>query len=283
MKKAVIYICLLMTGILSGCNSGKSEAIQLAKDFFTSLTDTTNGKPKDFYPQYPSLDIQCKSDAVDIDESDLSARNDTFTVRCYNSYTDVAGTFKQDSVTLFIAKNKNGKFSIYDSQGLVETDKDTEYFGKVTGAFPNRPLHDIELAKRITTVRAMMYEEYLYTKSELAEKVKLVNWSWETGYSGEAHGEGRVVNNLDYPIEGIKYHVNYYDRSGRFMAQDDGSISKKLYPGEKCNFTFWSSNAKYPETANLRIDFPDRVIADIIKSKEYKGDEYQKFITKTKK
>ncbi len=282
MKWVGICISLLGSVMLSGCNTGKSEAIQLATDFFTSLSDTTNGKPKDFYPQYASLDVEGKSDAVDIDESEMSVRNDTFTVRCYNSYTDVSGTFRQDSIILFIAKDKKGKLSINDSQGLVEADKDTQYFGKATGAFSNAPLRDVELAKRIATVHVMMYDEYLSTKSELAEKVKLLNWSWETGYSGEAHGEGRVINKLSYPIEGIKYHINYYDRSGKFMAQDDGNINKKLYPGEKCSFTFWSSNAKYPETANLQIDFPDKVVVDMIKSKAYTGDEYQKFIKKNK-
>ncbi len=138
----------------------------------------------------------------------------------------------------------------------------------------------MDLAKRIENVRAMIYNEYLNTQIELSEKVKLLNWSWKTSYSGDAHSEGRVVNNLEYPIEGIKYHINYYDRSGKFMAQDDGSISKELYPGEKYSFTFWSSNAKYPETANLRLDFPDKVVLNILKSKEYKGDEYQKFIKK---
>lgn len=280
MKQASICILLLLTVVLSGCHNGKSVAIQLANRFFASLSDTTNGKPKDFFPQYTNLGIEGKSDVVDIDESDVTVENDTFTVRCYNSYTDASGTFKQDSVTLFINKDKAGKRRIFDSQGLVETDKDTQYFGKATGAFPNKALNDLDLAKRIENVRAMIYNEYLNTQIELSEKVKLLNWSWKISYSGDAHGEGRVVNNLEYPIEGIKYHINYYDRSGKFMAQDDGSISKELYPGEKYSFTFWSSNAKYPETANLRLDFPDMVVLNILKSKEYKGDEYQKFIKK---
>lgn len=180
MKQASICILLLLTVVLSGCHNGKSEAIQLANRFFASLSDTTNGKPKNYYPQYTNLDIEGKSDVVDIDESDVTVENDTFIVRCYNSYTDASGTFKQDSVTLFINKDKAGKLRIFDSQGLVETDKDTQYFGKATGAFPNKALNDLDLAKRIETVRAMIYDEYLNTQMELSEKVKLLNWSWET-------------------------------------------------------------------------------------------------------
>lgn len=280
MKQVSICISFLMMVVLSACNSGKSEAVQLSKDFFGSLADTTNGKPKDFYPQYTNLDVEAKSDAVDVDESEVTVKNDSFTVRCYNSYTDAAGTFKQDSVTLFMAKNNEGKLYIYDSHGLITIDKDLQYFGTATGAFSKKEkVNDVALAKILSGVRAMMYNEYLNMQQTLQEKVKIVNWSWETGYDGGAHGEGRVINNFNYPIEGIKYHVTYYDRRDNFMAEDEGRISKTLYPGERYDFTFWSSNAKYPSTANLKLEFPDKVVVDMIKSKSYKGDEYQKFLT----
>ena len=63
-----------------------------------------------------------------------------------------------------------------------------------------------------------MFDKYLDVSGELREKVKILNWSWETSYSGDAHGEGRIVNNLDYSITGIKYHVTYYDRRGDFLT-----------------------------------------------------------------
>ena len=89
----------------------------MANRFFAPLSDTTNGKPKDFFPQYTNLGIEGKSDVVDIDESDVTVENDTFTVRCYNSYTDASGTFKLVSVSLFIINDKAGKRRILDSQG----------------------------------------------------------------------------------------------------------------------------------------------------------------------
>ena len=129
----------------------------------------------------------------------------------------------------------------------------------------------------IEQVRSMMWNKYIEVRAELATKVKISNWSWETSYSGDAHGEGRVINNLDYSISGIKYHVNYYDRKGDFMAEDNGSISKTLYPGEKYNFTFWSPNAKYPHTANLRLEFSDNMVLKIIKEQTYTGNEFQDY------
>jgi uncharacterized protein YcfL len=95
-----------------------------------------------------------------------------------------------------------------------------------------------------------------------------------------AHGEGRIVNTLGYEVSNVKYHVNYYDRRGNFMTEDEGSINKSLQPGERYSFTFWSSNARYPETANLRLEFSDNEIVNIIKSQYYTGKEYSQFINK---
>lgn len=275
MKNASVIVIISMM-ILSSC-SHKNEAIELSRDFFTSLSDSTYGSPTDFYPRYDSLGIEAKSDVVDIEESDVIEKNDTLIVRCYNNYTNSEGTFKQDSVTLFITKNEEKQFYIYDSKGLIVMDKDLEWFGTVTGAFGKKLPNDQALAKRIEQVMSMMWNKYIDVRAELATKVKISNWSWETSYSGDAHGEGRVVNNLDYSVSGIKYHVNYYDRKGDFMAEDNGSISKTLYPGEKYNFTFWSSNAKYPHTANLRLEFSDNMILKIIKEQSYTGKEFSEY------
>ena len=81
-----------------------------------------------------------------------------------------------------------------------------------------------------------------------------------------------------YSISGIKYLVTYYDRSGNFMAEDDGRVSRTLNPSEKYNFTFWSSNAKYPTTANLRLDFSDKTVLELMKEKTYTGKEFLDFI-----
>lgn len=278
MKTSSIFIVISIL-ILSSC-SHKNEVVELSRDFFTSLSDTTYGTPKDYYPQFEKLGIEAKSDVVDINEDEISEKNDTFTVRCYNNYTDDKGTFKQDSVILYIAKNKSSEYKIFDSKGLVIADDDLLWFGKQTGAFEKKTLNDIALSARIDKVREMMYEKYIKVNAELTAGVKIANWSWETSYSGEAHGEGRIVNTLGYEVSNVKYHVNYYDRRGNFMTEDEGSINKSLQPGERYSFTFWSSNARYPETANLRLEFSDNEIVNIIKSQYYTGKEYSQFINK---
>ena len=64
------------------------------------------------------------------------------------------------------------------------------------------------------------------------------------------------------------------------VAEDDGRVSKTLNPSEKYNFTFWSSNVKYPTTANLRLDFSDKTVLELMKEKTYTGKEFAEFIKK---
>lgn len=276
MRTLTLYLASLII-LLSSC-SRNDEIIALSKGFFYSLSDSTYACPRDYYPYYESLNIEAKSDVVDIDESDIRTKGDTVIVKCYNNYTASDGTFKQDSVSLYLITNKSEQFYICDSKGLLTIDDDLKEYGIATGAFSTFQLNDRELAERYSTVKKMWLNEYFKVQLMLLEKVKIQNWSWETSYSGEAHGEGRVVNNLDFAIEGIKYTLKYYDYSGDFMAEDDGSISKTLYPGEKYNFSFWSSNAKNPSKANLRLIFPDRLVYKIIKEQRYTGKEYDEYI-----
>ena len=273
---------LLTIIVLSSC-SHKNEAIELTRSFFTSLSDSTYGSPTDFYPQYDSLQIEAKSDVVDIEESDITEKNDSIIVRCMNNYTDAKGTFKQDSVVIFITKDKDSEWYIYNSQGLITIDKDIEWFGKKTGALGKKPMNDLQLAEVLGNLYSLMREKYLGQYIELKTQVEILDWSWETSYDGTAHGESRIKNKLPYSVSGIKYQVTYYDQQQNFMAEDDGSISKTLNPEEKYNFTFWSSNAKYPSRARLTLEFSDRVVYDLIKSKYYTGTEYQDYIKKSKK
>lgn len=276
MSKLTLYLVSLVV-LLSSC-SRSDEIIALSKGFFYSLSDSTYACPRDYYPYYESLNIEAKSDVVDIDESDIRTIGDTVIVKCFNSYTASDGTFKQDSISLYLIKNESDQFYICNSKGLLTIDDDLKEYGIATGAFLSLTLNDRELAERYYNVKKMWLSEYLNVLLMLREKVKIQNWSWDTSYSGEAHGEGRVINNLDFAIEGVKYTLKYYDYHGDFMAEDNGSISKKLYLGEKYNFTFWSSNAKNPNTASLKLVFPDKLVYKIIKEQSYVGNEYDKYI-----
>lgn len=40
------------------------------------------------------------------------------------------------------------------------------------------------------------------------------------------------------------------------------------------------TNAKYPTTANLRLDFSDKTVLELMKEKTYTGKEFAEFIKK---
>ena len=275
------YITVFISAslVLSSC-SHKNEAIEFSRTFFTSLSDTTYGKPSNFYPLYDSLHVQAKSDAVEIDESEIVTMGDTIIVRCFNNYTDAKGTFKQDNITLFITKDKESSWYIYDSKGLISMDEEQLWFGRATGALGEKTLNDVALANRLNILGDYIREEYMNQWIKLKTNVKIANWSWETSYDGTARGEARIVNTLPYSISGIKYIIIYYDRSGNYMAEDDGRVNKTLNPNETYNFSFWSSNAKYPTTANLRLDFSNKTVYDLMKEKTYTGKEFEEFTKK---
>ena len=274
-----VVFTLLITLVLSSC-SHKNEAIELTRSFFTSLSDSTYGSPADFYPQYDSLQIEAKSDVVDIEESEITEKNDSITVRCMNNYTDAKGTFRQDSVVIFITKDKDSEWYIYNSQGLISIDKDIEWFGKKTGALGKRTMYDLQLAEVLSNLYSLMREKYWEQYFELKTQVEILNWSWETSYDGTAHGEARINNKLPYSVSGIKYQITYYDRQNNYMTEDEGRVSKTLNPNEKYNFTFWSSNAKFPTKANLRLDFSDKTVYELMKEKLYTGKEFEEFTKK---
>ena len=274
-----VVFTLLITLVLSSC-SHKNEAIELTRSFFTSLSDSTYGSPADFYPQYDSLQIEAKSDVVDIEESEITEKNDSIIVRCMNNYTDARGTFKQDSVVIFITKDKDSEWYIYNSQGLISIDKDIEWFGKKTGALGKRTMYDLQLAEVLSNLYSLMREKYWEQYFELKTQVEILNWSWETSYDGTAHGEARINNKLPYSVSGIKYQITYYDRQNNYMTEDEGRVSKPLNPNEKYNFTFWSSNAKFPTKANLRLDFSDKTVYELMKEKLYTGKEFEEFTKK---
>lgn len=125
-----------------------------------------------------------------------------------------------------------------------------------------------------------MREKYWEQYFELKTQVEILNWSWETSYDGTAHGEARINNKLPYSVSGIKYQITYYDRQNNYMTEDEGRVSKTLNPNEKYNFTFWSSNAKFPTKANLRLDFSDKTVYELMKEKLYTGKEFEEFTKK---
>ena len=81
---------------------------------------------------------------------------------------------------IFITKDKDSEWYIYNSQGLISIDKDIEWFGKKTGAFGRRTLYDLQLAEVLSKLYSLMREKYWEQYFELKIQVEILDWSWET-------------------------------------------------------------------------------------------------------
>lgn len=280
--KTSLTIQIVILLLQASC-SRKQEAIDVTNNFFYSVSDSTYGKPSMYYPLYDSLYTNVVCDIIDVLDDNVIERNDTFFVDCINNYTNKNGEFKQDSVRLYIAPNKDNNMIIFKSKGLIEHDDILDDFGKRVGAFNKKKDDDRSMIDIYRNLTSMFINEYIDARETLLKKVKVVRWDWENSYSGYANGECIIKNNLDYSITGVKYSVCYYDYNGGYMADDEDRINETIKPGERINYSWWSSNVKYASRADFILVFDNNLIMEFIKHKEYKGNEYQLFVKEMNK
>lgn len=273
----LILSCLVL---LSSCSNKTDEAKIVVKSFFASASDETLNT-SEFYPSFDTLDLKLRSDVVDIIGAPKKT-GDTICMTCVNNYTNERGVFKQDTVRLFLCPNSQSKkLEIVSSKGLVLPDASLMDFGMKVGAYkPGVIYDDVELSKRNSKLSSFYFHEYLDMNIELRTGIEIVNWSWETSdYSGDAHGKARIKNKLPFTVKNIDYKVTYYDYSGEYMTEDSGTACRELHPDERYDFTFWSSHAHRPKTANLRLVFSDKTILELINKKYYSGSEFEEYLS----
>ena len=278
MKPSLPLIILFVgAGLILSCSSNSDVAKTTVENFFVAATDSTSGhKPSEYYPTFDSLGVMVRSDVLDI--ADVNTKKDTMVVSCMNSYTDIRGVFRQDSVKFYLSKSKKtDELQIINSTGLVSVEGEMKDFAESLGLLPNKSLKDMELTELMSKVYSFYFSKSMEAYVELYSGVKITSWDWETYFDGEPHGQAWIKNNTDVTLEGIKYVVRYFDSRGNFISEDTGTACNKLSPGEKYRFTFYTSHIKYPSTANLKLDFKSSNIETIIYSKGYTKEDFYKF------
>ena len=264
-------------GLIASCSSNSDVAKETVENFFVAATDSTSGhKPSEYYPTFDSLGVMVRCDVLDI--ADVNTKKDTIVVSCMNSYTDIRGVFRQDSVKFYLRKSKKtNELQIINSAGLVSVEGEMKDFAESLGLLPNKSLKDMELTDLMSKVYSFYFSKSMEAYVELYSGVQIVSWDWETYYDGEPHGQAWIKNNTDVTIEDIKYIVRYSDSRGNFISEDTGTACNKLSPGEKYRFTFYTSHIKNPSTANLKLDFKSSSIERIIYSKGYTKADFYNF------
>lgn len=284
MKTTVKYsiLLLILLATLASCGKRKELAENTTKEFFEALKNDNTTKMNELYPNFGRLKNHYKSDKITIKETKV-IDDKTIAVTVDNSFMNNFGKSFNQNITLFLKEDENDKniYKIYDSKGLAGYEDDESYtFALRTGAIPqNSDLTDIETTERLETTSDMMAKFGIDFLLELQSLVKVTSWDWELGYGGSASGRGIVRNGSDFNITKLKYKVRYFDKDDMESTSDDGYISYDAIPaGGSKSFTFFTSYAGNARTARLTLDFDTDQILEYILKKQYKGNEYIKYL-----
>lgn len=270
---------LITIMFLASCSEGK--IIKAAEDngllFFKQLKDK-NDDIKKTYPDIGKLGSLYLTDSVKLVGSEII--NDTVHVTINNFYTNGFGKLHNRNILLLFTFDENDKVQLFDSKGLTSYDDDEMYsFAKKTGCFSNSDSTDQRIAKKMKESNDFLISEAVKVLSELQKQVVVTNWSWERGYAGSASGQGIVSNYSNFTLPDLKYTIKYLDRNGNLVTTDDGYVTYDEFESMKAvSFSFYTNYVGNATRAQIDLNFDDELIFKYLGKKEWKGDEWEKWL-----
>lgn len=278
----LILSCIVL--LLCSCESSKTnkEAEAKAKAFFAALKEENPPKAEQLYPGFGKFESYYKSDSAKVNS--VTEKDGIVTVSALNSFTNGYGKLTQKNILLYFKKDSVENLTLYDSKGLSSfEDKDAYKFGVKSGCV-NLATDTTDQQLRIATMKAevLMIDKTLEVYTQLLKGVKVVNWEWESGYSGSASGKAIVKNNSTFRVPRIKYKVTYKDRRGNDITSDDGYVSyDAIDAGESKSFTFYTSYVGNASNATISLDFDQDQIMEYIATTDWTGTECEGYFKKT--
>lgn len=281
--KTTTVMLLLIT--LASCDGKRKELSEnVVKEFFTAIKNGNESKLTELYPDFTEIGTYYKSDEILIKET-KAIEDKKVIVTVENSFTNAYGKKFSQTITLYLKPfDEDGKiYKIYDSKGLTGYEEKDEYqFAVKIGCIEkNSELTDQEIAKKLKVANDIMLDLSIDVLRELREQIKVTSWSWESGYSGSASGQGIVKNNSDFSIPRLKYKVTYYDRNDNQITTDDGYVTyDKLGAGSSKSFTFYTSYVGSAKSATISLDFDTELVMNYVLKDDYKGTECAEYQNK---
>ncbi|MDF2382165.1 hypothetical protein JMG10_11845 [Nostoc ellipsosporum NOK] len=280
---------LLAAIFASSCQDKKEkkEAVETARSFFNIIKQGDENQLSEYYPGFKEFDSYYKSDSATITSS--VKKNGRWVIAVRNRYINGLGKLNERDIILYISKDSSNKMRIEDSKGLCDFfDKDEFKFGTATGCI-NKSVDstDLQIFAGISKAKKLMDSMALDVYIELKNKIKVVSWSWRTGYySDYASGHGIVRNNSDFSVPDLKYKVTYSNSKGEVITSDDGYVDYDVIePGESKSFTFYTSYVGNATSASIELKFDESLIYKYLAKKKFTGREcelyYRKLSTKS--
>lgn len=280
MKFNFIIFTLLLGTVLTSCESSKlkKEAEVKAREFFSVLKEGDEKKLVALYPGFKEFDTYYKSDSARINST--SEVNGLITVSVHNRFTNAYGKVTEKDIVLIFKKDSAGSLKMIDSKGLSSFDDKDEYiFGINTGCInEGSDTTDLQILKAIKKSNVLMLEKALDIYWELKDQIKVVTWSWESGYGGSASGKGIVRNGSTFSVPKLKYKITYKTSSGDPTTSDEGYISyDDVDAGESKSFTFFTSYVGNATKASVDLTFDEELIYKYLANKKWTGKECDEY------
>ncbi|MFZ2283746.1 MAG: hypothetical protein WAV86_07710 [Lutibacter sp.] len=280
-------IKLLVIGLIStiifSCGKNKniinSESIVTA--FFKNINSEDVESMNKIYPNISTFTSYYKSDSIIIKKSDF-INDSIIVVSVENYFTNGFGKKSTKNIDLYLEIDSLKSFStIKDSKGLTDfKESDIANFATKTGCILKTDTTDVQRNLKLVNAEALAYDLTLDQLVDFMVYVKVIKWSWESGYGGSASGKGIVKNNTSFNIPNVKYKIEYKDRNGNVITSDDGYVSyDKLNAGESKSFTFYTSYVGNASRASISLDFDEENIREYILKNNYEGNEYEIYAT----
>jgi len=280
-------IKLLVIGIIStiifSCGKNKniikSESIVTA--FFKNINSEDVESMNKIYPNISTFTSYYKSDSIIIKKSDF-INDSIIVISVENYFTNGFGKKSTKNIDLYLEIDSLKSFStIKDSKGLTDfKESDIANFATKTGCILKTDTTDVQRNIKLVNAEALAYDLTLDQLVDFMVYVKVIKWSWESGYGGSASGKGIVKNNTSFNIPNVKYKIEYKDRNGNVITSDDGYVSyDKLNAGESKSFTFYTSYVGNASRASISLDFDEENIREYILKNDYVGNEYEIYAT----
>jgi hypothetical protein len=277
--KTVICLCGICLFTLA-CRSDKAkkDAESKTRGFFLTLKSEDEKGLARLYPGFSKLEQYYKSDSGKIIST--TEANGVIKVTVDNRFTNKFGKSAEEKICLFYKVDSLERANLYDSKGLSDFDDNDDFiFGSKTGCIDNRTdTTDQQIIKKLKKAKQLMVDKAISVYIELKTNIRVISWTWESGFGGSASGHGIVRNNSTYTVPKLNYKVTYKDRSGNVITTDDGFVTSDAFDAnESKSFTFYTSYVGPATQASIELLFDDNMIFNYLSKKGWTGNECDEY------
>lgn len=285
---------LLLALLLTGC-SRKKEALQVVDRFMLCAKDTVE-KCKNFYPTYDSLDVALNYEKYTIDLHSTTS-GDTIKVKAQLLKRDEFGFKHVTNVVLNVLPSANKQLKIVSSQGLMEYSKTPMLYAlaQKTGAVTPGET-DEHLKGKFSTLKEMS-KDFL---ADFDSKVTIVRtpgsfWGWYFNLQEDSRFhltiEVTINNKMGMKLRNVVVHAQTLAGLPEWTTLCTGSQTIPEVPQGISKYEITTYSKKIPDDQprygdyamkSLSVELPADAQLKYVEKHDFKGDEYQKFVTNKK-